>query len=109
MEVLKELSTVEVRKMLEASAWRKVREEWDQEMETKPKLEILKRIVKLGEWSDCARVVRRADRRMMIKLRGGTAGCACNCQNYNGFCNGLLDTATINCITPIDGLLVIQV
>ena len=31
-------------------AWRKVQEEWDQEMETKPKLEILKRIVKLGEW-----------------------------------------------------------
>ena len=30
-------------------AWRKVQEEWDQEMETKPKLEILKRIVKLGE------------------------------------------------------------
>ena len=29
-------------------------EEWDQEMETKPKLEILKRIVKLGEWSECS-------------------------------------------------------
>ena len=43
-------------------------------METKPKLEMLKRIVRLGEWSECARVVRRADRRMMMKLRGGTAG-----------------------------------
>ena len=46
----KELSSVEVRETLEAIAWRKVQEEWDQEMETKPKLEILKRIVKLGEW-----------------------------------------------------------
>ena len=43
-------------------------------METKPKLEILKRIVKLGEWSECVRVVRRAYRMMMIKLRGDKAG-----------------------------------
>ena len=43
-------------------------------METKPKLEMLKRIVSLGEWSECARVWRRLDRRMMMKLRRGTAG-----------------------------------
>ena len=42
VDVLKEFSTVEVRETLEASAWRKVREEWDREMERKPKLEILK-------------------------------------------------------------------
>ena len=41
-----------------------MQEEWGQEMETKPKLEILKRIVKLGEWLECVRVVRGADRRM---------------------------------------------
>ena len=74
MEVLKELSTVEVREMLEAIAWRKVHEEWGQELEMKPKLEILRRIMELGEWSKCARVMRRADRRVMMKLRGGTAG-----------------------------------
>ena len=39
-----------------------------------PKLEMLKRMVRLGEWSECARVVRRADRMMMMKLGGGTAG-----------------------------------
>ena len=38
-------------------------------METKAKLDMLKRIVKLGEWSECARVWRRLDRRMMMKLR----------------------------------------
>ena len=54
--------------MLDAIAWRKVREEWEQEMEAKAKLEILKRIVKLREWSKCVRVVRRAGRRMMMKL-----------------------------------------
>ena len=37
-------------------------------------VEMLKRIVKLGEWSECVRVWRRSDRRMMMKLRGGTAG-----------------------------------
>ena len=74
MEVVKELSTVEVREMLDAIAWRKVWEEWDQEMEAKAKLEILKRIVKLGEWSKCVRVVRRVGRRMMMKLSKSTAG-----------------------------------
>ena len=73
VEVLEELSDVEVREVLEAITWRKVQKEWDQEMETKPKLEMLKRIVRLGEWSECARVVRRADRRLMMKLRGSTA------------------------------------
>ena len=74
VEALKELSDVEVREVLKAITWRKVRKEWDQEMETKPKLEMLKRIVRLGERSECARVGRRADRRLMMKLRGGTAG-----------------------------------
>ena len=41
VEVLKELSAVKVREMLEAIAWSKVRMEWGQEMETKPKLEML--------------------------------------------------------------------
>ena len=33
VEILKKLSTVEVRVMQEATGWRKVWEEWDQEME----------------------------------------------------------------------------
>ena len=33
VEVLKELSDVEVREVLEAITWRKVRKEWDQEMD----------------------------------------------------------------------------
>ena len=39
----------------------------------KPKLSMLQKIIDLEEWSDCARLRRRSDRRMMIKLRGGTA------------------------------------
>ena len=61
MEVVKELSDVEVREIVEAITWRKVQEEWDQEMKMKPKLEMLKRIVSLGEWLKYARVVRRME------------------------------------------------
>ena len=43
------------------------------EMEVKLKLTMLKRITNLDEWSDCAGLRQRADRRMMIRLRGGMA------------------------------------
>ena len=59
MKVVRGLSNTEVKEMLESIAWRKTREEWGCEMEMKPKLTMLRR--------------QRADRRMMIKLRGGTA------------------------------------
>ena len=44
-----------------------------QGMEVKLKLTVLKKITNLEEWADCAGLSQRADRRMMIKLRGGTA------------------------------------
>ena len=59
--------------MLESIAWRKTQEEWGREMEVKPKLSMLKRITNPDGWLDCAGLRQRADRRMMIKLRGGTA------------------------------------
>ena len=73
MEGVRGLSNAEVKEMLESIAWRKTWEDWDREMEVKPKLSMLQKIVDLEEWSDCARLRRRSDRRMMIKLRGGTA------------------------------------
>ena len=59
--------------MLESIAWRNTREEWGREMKVKPKLIVLKKITDLEEWAGCVGLRRRADRRMMIKLRGGTA------------------------------------
>ena len=59
--------------MLESIARRKTWDEWGREMEVKPKLSMLERITNLDEWSDCAGLRQRADRRMMIKLGGGTA------------------------------------
>ena len=63
-----------MKEMLESIAWRKTREEWGREMEVKPKLSMLiKRITNLDEWSDCAGLRQKADRRMTIKLRGRMA------------------------------------
>ena len=72
MEGVRGLSNVEVKEMLESIAWRKTGEEWGREMEVKPKLSMLQKIMDLEEWSDCTRLRRRSDRRMMIKLRGDT-------------------------------------
>ena len=73
MKDVRGLSNTEVKEMLESIAWRKTQEEWGRKMEMKPKLTMLRRITNLDEWSDCAELRQRADRRMMIKLRGGTA------------------------------------
>ena len=72
MEGVRGLSNVEVKEM-ESIAWRKPWEEWGQEMKVKPKLIMLKKITDLEDWADCVGLRRRAGRRMMIKLRGGTA------------------------------------
>ena len=73
MEGVRGLSNAEVKEMLESIAWRKTREEWGREMKVKPKLITLKKITDLEEWADCVGLRQRADRRMMIKLRGGMA------------------------------------
>ena len=73
MKDMRGLSNTEVKEMLESIAWRKTREEWGREMEVKPKLSMLMRITNLDEWSDCAGLRQRADRRRIIKLIGGTA------------------------------------
>ena len=45
MEGLRDLSTAEVKEMLESIAWRKTWEEWLREMEVKPKLSMLQKII----------------------------------------------------------------
>ena len=73
MEEVRGLPNAKVKEMLESIAWWKTWEEWGHEMEVKLKLSMLQKIINLEEWSDCARLRQRSDRRMMIKLRGGTA------------------------------------
>ena len=59
--------------MLESVAWRRVRKEWSQELENKPKLSMLKKIAEYEEESSCANVKMKSERRVLIKLRRGTA------------------------------------
>ena len=73
--VIRELSEVDVKDMLSSVAWRNVRDEWRKEMHEKPKLSMMKLILDCEVKSSCASLIMKskAERRMMLKLRGGTA------------------------------------
>ena len=49
-----------------------MRAEWSKDLEMKPKLSMLRRIVECGEESSCADVKAKRERRVLLKLRGGT-------------------------------------
>ena len=71
--MIRELSQSEVNDMLLSVAWRNVKEEWKKEMHEKPKLSMMELIAECGVESSCAVLKLKAERRMMLKLRGGTA------------------------------------
>ena len=67
-------SETELRGMLESVAWRKVQEKWREELERSPKLSTMQTIImECGEESRCAGIKMKSERRMILKLRGGTA------------------------------------
>ena len=72
-EQVKNMSEAELKEMPESVAWRKVREEWSKELEKKPKLVMLRKIVECGEESSCADLKPKRERRAVLKLRGSTA------------------------------------
>ena len=61
------------RYMMLSVTWRNVRDEWRKEMHEKPKLSMMKQITECEVKSSCACLKSKAERRMMLKLRGGTA------------------------------------
>ncbi len=71
-DAIKSLTDAEIDDMLSSVAWRKVRSMLMKELEERPKLGMLKEIAALELESSCAVLKRKRDRRMMIKLRGGT-------------------------------------
>ena len=85
MEGVRGLSNAEVKEMLESIVWRKAHEEWGREMEVKPKLIMLKKITDLKGCTDCVGLRLRADRRMMIKLRGGMAAFQIETRRWRGW------------------------
>ena len=72
-DAIKGLTDAEIGDMLTSVAWRKVRSMLMKELEERPKLGMMKEIAALELESSCAVLKRKRDRRMMIKLRGGTA------------------------------------
>ena len=71
---IQNLSETELRGMLESVPWRKVQEKWREELERRLKLSTMQIIImESGEESRCAGIKMKSERRMILKLRGGTA------------------------------------
>ena len=69
--VVRKLS--EVKCMLLSVAWRNVKDEWRKEVHEKAKLSMMKLIGECEVESSCALLKSKAERRMMLKMMGGTA------------------------------------
>ena len=70
VETLSGLTMREVKLALKAIAWRKVREVWREEARGRPKLGMIGRLI---DYECKAEVDGKRQRRMLAKLRGGTA------------------------------------
>ena len=71
--VIRELSEAEVKCMLLSVAWRNVKDEWRKEVHERPKLSMMKFIRECEVELSCALLKSKAERRMLLKLRGGIA------------------------------------
>ena len=67
------LSCAEVKSMLWSCAGKRIVETRPQEILANPKLDNLQTILELGCRSRCSDVQSKSDRRMLMRLRGGTA------------------------------------
>ena len=73
VEALNGLTMREVKQMLKDVAWRKVREVWREEARVRSKLGMMGRLMDDECKSRCVEVDCKRQRRMLAKLRGGTA------------------------------------
>ena len=71
--VVREMSEAKMKCMLLSLAWRNVKDEWRKEVHEKPKLSMMKLIGECEVESSCALLKSKGKRRMMLKLRSGTA------------------------------------
>ena len=71
--VVRELPEAKVKCMLLSVAWRNVKDEWRKEVHKKPKLSMMKLIGEREVEYTCALLKSKAERRRMLKLRGGSA------------------------------------
>ena len=85
VEAVHGLSGGEIWSMLENRATHLTQEDWNRELDTKPKLGTLHMLRMKGTESRCWQVTSKSYRRVMIMLRGGTAPFRVEC----GRCQGL--------------------
>ena len=76
--------------MLQACTRRKLEDEWDGELATKPKLALLKLLKEKGGESRCLDVADKDRRRMMMMIRGGTAPLRIEWGRWRGLKRSLL-------------------
>ena len=74
MEDLERMSLGEVKCMLTDSAVRVVKQEWEEETKIRSKLQIMGRLMEYDCRARCVETGRKNLRRVLVKLRGGTAG-----------------------------------
>ena len=72
IQALSGLSLSEVKHILKCTAWRRAREGWREEARVRPKLEVMGRLMDRRCETRCVEVVCKRQRRMLMKLRGGT-------------------------------------
>ena len=72
MQALGRLSLSEVKHILKCTAWRRAREGWREETRVRPKLEVMGRLLDRRCEARCVEVDCKRQRRMLLKLRGGT-------------------------------------
>ena len=73
LDGLKGMSNAEVKHMIKNCAWREVTTRWAEELEERPKLGVLKELFSGGFGARSVGVRRKKMRRILTKLRGGTA------------------------------------
>ena len=73
LDTVKGMSNAEVKYMLKNCMWREVTKMWAEELEEWPKLCVLKELVSGGFEDRCVGVRRKEVRRILAKLREGTA------------------------------------
>ena len=73
IQALSGLSLSEVKHILKCTAWRRAREGWREEARVRPKLEVMGRLMDCRYKVRCVEIDCKRQRRMLMKLRGGTA------------------------------------
>ena len=68
--------------MLQACARRKVDDEWNDELVTKPKLALLRLLKEKGGKSRCLDAADKGKRKLMMMIRGGTAPLRIECGRW---------------------------